>query len=544
MSYTNARLNKKTEEVEVVERINGKRVFVSYPQDYSFYVSDDNGQYKSVYNTSLTKITPRSSSEFYKELAIVKGKQLWESDINPISKCLSTNYRHKEVPNLHIGLFDIEVAYDLTRGYAPSDDPFNEITAVTLKLRWLNKLITLAVPPSEMSMEKALTIASRFDNTYIFETEIEMLNAFLDLIDDTDVLSGWNSIGFDIPYLINRITKIMSKNDTRRFCLWNEKPKPKQLERYGKTLNTYELVGRTHLDMLDIYRKYTYEERHSYALDAIAEHELGERKTPYSGTLDELYHKDFEKFIDYNRQDVSLLDKLEDKLKFISLLNDVAHDTTSLLASCLGTVASVEQAIINEAHDRGLIAPNRKSDVEDEGGAAGAYVAPPKSGIQEWVGVIDINSLYPSTIRALNMGSETIVGQLRPTLTNQFIKDKFAADKNMTYAHAWENQFGSHEYQAMMARKPGVDITIDWEVDGSHNTISAAECYDLIFNSDQPWMISGNGTIFTYEREAIIPGLLAKWYKERKEFQRMKNEAAELDSGIVLSDDLLAQLSE
>lgn len=531
MSYVNARQNRKTEKIDVVERINGKRVYAAYPIDYSFYVSSDNGSFQSIYHTPLEKITPTNSGEFHKELNILKGKRLWESDVNYIYRCLADNYRHKPVPDLHIAFFDIEVAFDKDKGYSPAEDPFNPITSITILLHWTKQLITLAVPPPGMSMEKAQTIASRFDNTYIFESEIEMINTALDLFEDSDVISGWNSEGFDIPYLVNRISRLMSADDTRRLCLWGEKPKEKMIERFGKEIQTYELVGRTHLDLLDVYRKYTYEERHSYSLDAISFFELGKRKTPYSGSLDKLYRDDFEKFIEYNRQDVVLLGELEDKLRFISLLNDIAHDTTTLLSTCMGTVATIDQAILNRAHDLGFIVPNRnrrtennENDGEDTEKAVGAYVAPPKSGIHQWVGVIDINSLYPSCIRALNMGLETIVGQIRPELTEQYISEKFK-EKGMTYAKSWEGQFGTQEYLAVMARKPGVELIIDWENTEDSNALTAAECYDLIFNSGQKWMISGNGTIFTYEREAIIPGLLAQWYKQRKEFQKQKKEA-------------------
>ena len=154
-----------------------------------------------------------------------------------------------------------------------------------------------------------------FENVFICETEADMLKQFLNLIEDVDVLSGWNSEGYDLPYMINRVSKVLSKDDTRRFCLWKQLPKKRTFERYGREQETYDLVGRVHLDSLELYRKYTYEERHSYRLDAIGEHELGETKTVYEGSLDQLYNQDFRKFIEYNRQDVALLDKLDKKLK-------------------------------------------------------------------------------------------------------------------------------------------------------------------------------------------------------------------------------------
>ena len=131
---------------------------------------------------------------------------------------------------------------------------------------------------------------------------------------------------------------------------------------------TYDTIGRVHMDYLNLYRKYTYEERHTYRLDAIGEMEVGENKTVYEGTLDQLYNNDFEKFIEYNRQDVALLDKLDKKLRFIDLANEIAHDNTVLLQTTAGAVAVTEQAIVNEAHRRGMQVPNR---VNHEGNTAG-----------------------------------------------------------------------------------------------------------------------------------------------------------------------------
>jgi DNA polymerase elongation subunit (family B) len=189
----------------------------------------------------------------------------------------------------------------------------------------------------------------------------------------------------------------------------------------------------------------------------------------------------------------------------------------------MGAVAVTEQAIINEAHQRGLVVPNRKNrDDQGDTQAAGAYVAFPKRGMHNWIGAIDINSLYPSAIRALNMAQESIVGQLRPVMTDRYIQEKMVAGSS--FADAWENMFGSVEYTAVMAAEPGTEITVDWEAGGS-DVMSAADIWRLIFDSNKPWMLSANGTIFSYEQKAVVPGLLERWYAERKELQAKKKEA-------------------
>lgn len=530
--YVDAIWNRDEDIVKVVERDPKKgRIFQEYPAKYQFYYPDPKGKHHSIYGEPLSRVTTKSFKDFIKEQKIHSGHKLYESDINAVFRILEEHYLGQEAPKLHTAFFDIEVDFDPERGYASPEDAFMPITAIAIHLQWLDTLVCLAVPPKTLTMEQAQLQVKDFPNTYLFETEAEMLETFLNLIEDADVLSGWNSEGFDIPYTVNRVTKVLSKEDTRRFCLWDQFPKKREYEKYGKTAITYDLVGRVHLDSLELYRKYTYEERHSYRLDAIGEMEIGESKTVYEGTLDQLYNNDFRKFIEYNRQDCALLNKLDQKLKFLDLANKIAHENTVLLQTTLGAVAVTEQAIINEAHRRGMIVPSRtrKDDLGDTQ-AAGAYVAYPKKGLHDWIGSMDINSLYPSVIRALNMGPETIVGQLRPERTDQHIREQMGLHKK-SFAAAWEGMFGTMEYEAVMRQDKVFEIIIDWE-NGETDVVSGAEAYRLIFESNQPWMLSANGTIFTYENEGVIPGLLKRWYSERKELQKKLKEAKDAGNSI------------
>lgn len=531
MSYVDAIWDREKDIVRVVERDQKKgRTYYDYPAKYLFYYPDQKGKYKSIFGQSLSKVTAKNWKEFAKEQKIHSSHKLYESDINPVFRCLEENYLGKEPPKLNVAFFDIEVDFDPERGYASPDDAFMPITAIAIHLQWLDTLVCLAVPPKTLTMEQATDQVKEFPNTVLFETEHEMLDAFLDLIQDADVLSGWNSEGFDIPYTVNRVIKVLSKEDTRRFCLWDQLPKKREYEKYGKAAVTYDLIGRVHLDSLELYRKYTYEERHTYRLDAIGEMEVGESKTVYEGTLDQLYNNDFRKFIEYNRQDCALLDKLDKKLKFLDLANTIAHENTVLLQTTMGAVAVTEQAIVNEAHHRGLIVPSRpKRDDDTSNQAAGAYVAYPKKGLHEWIGSMDINSLYPSVIRALNMGPETIVGQLRQDYTKTEIEEKIA--KGSSFAAAWEGKFGSNEYELVMSQDRAHEIIIDWE-NGETDIMSGAQIYEMIYESNRPWILSANGTIFTHDVEGVIPGLLKRWYAERKEMQAKLKDAIKAENKI------------
>ena len=528
MSYIDALFDRDRDRIHIVERKDGRREYNDYPAQYVFYYDDPKGKFTTIYDTPVTRFASKSSKEFHREIKMHQGigRTLWESDINPVFRCLADNYLGKEAPKLNVAFFDIETDFDPQKGFSTPEDPFTKITAITVYLQWLDQLVTLALPPPHMSVETANEIGAKFENTFLFWEETELIQTFLDLIQDADVLSGWNSEGYDIPYTINRTTRLLSKDDTRNYCLWNQMPKARDYEKFGVTRQTYDLIGRIHVDYMNLYRKYTYEERHSYALNAIAEYELGDTKTPYEGTLDQLYNNDFQKFLEYNRQDVALLGKLDSKLKFMDLSNQLAHENTVLIQTTMGAVAVTEQAIINEAHSFNLVVPNRRNHGGDTQ-AAGAYVAFPKIGLHDWVASIDINSLYPSAIRALNMAPETIIGQLRPTMTDVYINDRMTHQK-MSFADAWEGLFGSLEYTAVMERNRGVEITVDWE-GREAEVYTAEEIWNMIFRDDKPWVLSANGTIFSIEKKGIIPGLLERWYTERQALQAKLKEA--IDAG-------------
>ena len=537
MSYIDAIHDRDGDKIYVVERQpDGKRTYNEFSANYTFYYSDPKGKYRSLYGEPISRFSTRKRSEFEKEKRIHSNKKLYESDVNVVFRCLSENYLGKEPPKLHTVFFDIEVDFDPEKGFSPTSDPFNPVTSISMYLDWQDTLVTLAIPPKHMSDETAHDLSKDLSNTILFRSEIEMFETFFELIKDGDVLTGWNSEGYDIPYLVNRVTRIMSKDDTRKFCLLGQMPKARTYERFGKEDTTYDLVGRVHMDYLQLYKKYNYEGRHSYSLDAIGEMEVKERKTQYEGTLDQLYNKDFKKFLEYNRQDTMLMVKIHNKLKFLDLANALAHENTVLLPTVMGSVAMIEMAIMNEAHERGVMVPDKKKDPnEDEMAAAGAYVAVPKKGIHEYVGAVDINSLYPSAIRTLNMAPETIVGQVRQTLTEKYLTDKarqlaseksnYDEDDDLEMSSLlWEGLFGSLEYEAIMKQERGTMLTIDFE-NGESIEMSAAEIWKFIFDSNKPYVISANGTIFRTDQEGVIPGLLTRWYSDRKAMQKKLGES-------------------
>lgn len=532
--YIDAYYDREKDIIHVAERINGRREYKEYPARYIFYYKDSRGKYESIFGDKLSRFTTTNNKAFQKEKKIYSSQKTFESDINPVFRCLADNYLGQEPPVLNTAFFDIEVDFNNELGYADPSDPFNPVTAIAVHLNWLNKTICLVCKPNTLTRETATEICNKFSDTLLMDNERELLQTFLDLIGDADVMSGWNSEGFDIPYLVNRVARVLGKEYTKSFCLWNQYPKRREFERYGKGQETFDTIGRLHLDYMQLYMKYTYHEMHSYSLDAIGEYELDERKIAYQGTLDQLYNKDFYTFIDYNRQDVELLVKLDKKLQFIDIANGIAHDNTVLIQTTMGAVAVTDQAIVNEAHRRGLIVPDKKRDGEYQCGyernvqAAGAYVATPKVGYHEWIGSMDLNSLYPSILRSLNLSTETIVGQIRHTLTAPGIEDCFAKYKESPVARYWEGRFACPEYELVMEKDEKILLYIDFE-NGEELPATGKQIYDIVFHSGQPWVITSNGTIVNQEKRGIIPGLLERWYAERKELQKNAKEAKGVD---------------
>jgi DNA polymerase elongation subunit (family B) len=556
MSFLDAFHDRKKDKVYVSEIVDGSIHTVEYPAEYVFYYSHPSGSHKSIFGDSCKKYSTNNSMKFRKELGKIISPisnqppvKIFESDIKPEFRCLADHYMGLDAPELNIGFFDIETDFDKDRGHAPITDPFNAITAISLYTSNNQKMITLVLLPKTYTMEDGERIVSNFTDTYLFDSEAELLRKFLEIFEPVHVCSGWNSTFFDIPYLVNRITRVLGKDRTRDMCLWGQLPKEGKTKKFKREHQTYDLIGRVHLDYLELYQKHNPQQLHSYGLNFVGEHEDCGSKTQYEGTLDDLYNKDFDRFIEYNRQDTFLLVKIDAKKKFIELANQVAHANCVMLKTTMGTVSLVEQAITNETHKLlGLVVPSRKVSIEeyDEDDeeerhlpVVGAYVADPKTGLQEEIGCVDITSLYPSVIRSLNMSIETIFGHIRPIETDAFIAAKVKKLGKNKRAEAWEGIFRTYEVEHMFTPNDKTILTIDFE-NGTSKNMLACDLYDYIFNPNNHLCITANGTIFKTNTDGIIPMLLGKWFTERMEMQAKQREFEELAEKATSEEDKLS----
>ena len=260
------------------------------------------------------------------------------------------------------------------------------------------------------------------DDIYIkCASEADLLHKFIQLWKDLDpdIVTGWNIETFDIPYVCNRIKRILSTeavNELSPFGLVKDRFFGRPTE--GEEPEAKEIYGVTIFDYLSLYRKFTYIQQESYALDYIGEAELGQKKLDYSeyGTLNELYKNDYQKFLDYNIRDVVLVEKLDDKMKLLEQACTIAYDAGVNLIDSLTSVRMWDIIIHNFLMEKNIVVPPKQFG-EKENQVEGAYVKDPQVGLHNWVVSFDLNSLYPHLIMQYNISPETYVRHIgqRPT---------------------------------------------------------------------------------------------------------------------------------
>jgi len=295
---------------------------------------------------------------------------------------------------------------------------------------------TAAVPISNISISKngrIVVFGTKFYkskqphvNYVMCKDEKDLLSKFLILWnhDDwaPDIITGWNIEHFDIPYIVNRISRVLGEADVKRLSPWgmvNERDiiRGKSMARGGKEIaqrvdKVYELVGISSLDYIELYKKFSFKNQESYKLDHIASVELGENKLDYSdyGSLYDLYEKNYELFVDYNIHDVVLVDKLDDKLKLIEQVMAFAYDAKVNYGDTMTTVRPWDVIIHNYLLKQKIVIPQNKKHFMP-GDLVGGYVKDPKLGLSNWVVSFDLNSLYPHLIMQYNISPETFVAR-------------------------------------------------------------------------------------------------------------------------------------
>ena len=298
-----------------------------------------------------------------------------------------------------ITTIDIEVACE--NGFPNPDIADEELLSITLKNHQNKEIVVFGLRDYK---------TNRKDVTYYkCENEKDLLYDFINFWRSNfpDIITGWNTEFFDIPYLINRIKNVLGEDDAKRLSPWGD-VYSKEVYQMGRTQMVYDIRGIAALDYFDLYRKFTYTNQESYRLDHIAEVELGITKdeNPHE-TFRDWYTKDYQSFIDYNIKDVELVDALEDKMKLIELCLTMAYEAKVNYVDVLGSVRYWDVLIHNYLMDKGIVIPQKKT-TNKSSKYAGAYVKEPQVGMHKWVLSFDLNSLYPHLIMQYNISPETM----------------------------------------------------------------------------------------------------------------------------------------
>ena len=321
-------------------------------------------------------------------------------------------------------MYTIDIEVECENGFPKPEDAAEPMLSITIKNHQTKLIVVWGIGEF---------ITDRKDVTYIqCESEVHLLQEFLAFWENNtpDIVTGWNTEFFDIPYLVNRIRNVFDEEEIKRLSPWGN-VFSRDVYKMGRTHQTYTLDGISALDYFDLYRKFTYVNQERYTLDHIAFVELGERKdgNPYE-TFREWYTKDYQSFIEYNIQDVEIVDKLEDKMKLIELALTMAYDAKVNFTDVLGTVRYWDILIYNYLRERNIVIP-QKSDNKKVEKFEGAYVKDPQVGMHKWIMSFDLNSLYPHLIMQYNISPETLVnGHIEPVkgMVDEILKGKINKD--------------------------------------------------------------------------------------------------------------------
>jgi len=395
-----------------------------------------------------------------------------------------------DTSKINIVSLDIEVASD--DGFPEPDVAEKEVTAITMKRRNLTVVIGCG------------DFVSNDKNVYYLKCkdEAHLLRKFLKTWEsmDIDVLTGWNTEFFDIPYLVHRIGKVLGEESVSRMSPWG------RLRQYSVTIGTkknigYELYGIAHLDYLAVYKKFRLQPRESYRLDYICELELGEKKLDYSehGNLHTLYKEDYQKFIEYNIRDVDLIFMLEEHLGYLDVIFALTYDSGCNFEDGLTTLTIWDTIIHNYLMDQNVVIPTKKHVPEFSQQIVGGFVKEPQIGMHNWIMSFDLNSLYPHLIMQYNISPDT---RARGREVNDL---------------------------GVIAGRASVDAFLSKSIDTS----------PLI---DLDMTVTANGKFYRKDKKGFLSTLMEKMYDDRKKYKK-KMIAAQQEYQTNPSSELAREIS-
>jgi DNA polymerase elongation subunit (family B) len=429
------------------------------------YAKSNYGEYTALDGTKLSKVNDFEPGD----------PSLYESDINPEVRTLIDMYSNSD--DLSVGhrtiFLDIEV--DISTGFPTTENAENPITSIAIYDQAGDQHFVWILDPKG--------IVENTNVVYSCKDEYELLNRFLMKYAEIapTIITGWNIDFFDIPYLYNRMVKVVGERKAKTLS-------PISDVIWLKHRDRYKIAGVSCLDYMGLYKNFTYSEQSSYSLEAISQKELGKGKIKYDGNLDDLMRTDINKYVEYNLNDVDLVVELDQKMKLLDLARGICHKGHVPYEDVYFSTRYLDGASLTFLKRLGLVAPSKKRRESDEPlELLGAYVKDPNPGRYKWIYDLDLTSLYPSIIMTLNVSPETKVGKL--------------------------DRFDGHAY----VKNTGVHYSM-----GEQGWATSEELRTYL--QDNQMSIAANGVVYTMADKGFIPTILEKWFQERVDYKNLKKK--------------------
>ena len=376
--------------------------------------------------------TISKAKHFYSEYSTIPGYKIYGMNRYNYQYIADTYRDDMQWKKDYIKIFTLDIETECESGFPDPDTAKENIICITVKNHSNKQILTWG---------SGDFISKKSNVTYVkCQNEKHLLMEFLKFWckNHPDIVTGWNVKFFDIPYLMNRMRFIFDNDTINKFSPWNY-VNADRVQLGQKNQQYWNILGVSILDYFDLYKKFTYTRQESYRLNYIAKVELGESKldNPYE-TFKDFYTKDYQRFVEYNIQDVELVDRLEDKMKLIELCLTMAYDYKVNYNDVYSQVRCWDTLIYNHLLKKNIIIPPRE-DHEKDTQYEGAYVKDPQLGLHNWIVSFDLNSLYPHLIMQYNISPEKFIGvETKSIGVENFLNEKldlnWAQSKDVTIA--------------------------------------------------------------------------------------------------------------
>lgn len=460
----------------------GHKKIKPWKYGYGFIVCDEDTGWKNLHGQNVKRVDKKWDYE---------PSELYESDVKTEYRILLDEYLNKiSYPkNLNILFFDIETE-KTEDGYSTTENPIGKITAITMKNQRSKDGYVIVLDESKTLKNPPIGILNY--ELIVCDNEEDLLLYFFKLYESIspDILTGWNIDYYDIPYIYNRTKRVLNDDFANKLS-----PIGIVQQNYKDDRLSFKIAGVSSLDYIRLYRTFTQNEEPSYKLNDIAKKVLNEGKIQYDGSLYDLYLYDIYKFIEYNVNDVELVLKLDDKLKFINLAINTCSDGYVDFESVFMPSTYIDGAGLAYLRNKNIVADNGKNNARQS--FAGAVVLDTKKGLFKWIYDLDLTSLYPSIIRTLNISPETLIGKISNWSPLDFInKNTF---KKYTITFSYTNEVKEYMQDDL------------FEYVNSNN-----------------YSIAANGAFYRNDIRGFIPSILDTWFSLRVEYKDKMKKYKEL----------------